>query len=468
MKRIAYECVIVGGGSAGLAAAWSAKEHGAASVLVIEREAYAGGVLPQCVHDGFGLHVFGENLTGPEYAERWIRRAQDAGADIALSATVLDVRHADGGDGFELDVLGRAFEGRAIIEAKAVVVATGCRERTRGSMQIPGMRPAGVMCAGTAQYMINVANQMPGRRAVVLGSGDIGLIMARRLTLEGAKVALVLGQEATGLLRNHIRCIEEFGIPIRYGWGVCEVLGRGRVEAVKVAPLLADGSFDLASAEEVSCDMLLVACGLIPEREVLAGLGRDCVTSDEDLPLGVFTCGNAKVPHDLVDQVTVEGVRAGHDAAAFAGGLDPCDAPYSPSTRVLAGLRIRDQKGALAGQASRIPGERRIVCTMCPNGCVMTARGERIEGFACARGQVFAEQELSCPVRLFTGTVRVEGGSRALVPVRTSCDVPRSRLFDVADAARAACADAPVRVRDVVLQNVAGTGADLIATANVF
>lgn len=459
-----FDVLVVGGGSAGLAAAVAAAESGAARVVVLEREDYLGGVLPQCVHDGFGLYLYGSSLTGPEYARRWELRARDAGVQVALATTVLSIAAPDEAEAglFAVDAVGMPLGGRVRLRARSVVCATGCRERTRGAMQIPGGRPAGVLTAGSAQYMVNVANQLPGDKAVILGSGDIGLIMARRMVLEGAEVRMVLGQEATGLLRNHIRCIEDFGIPIRYGWGLASVHGYGQLQGVTVAPMDARGALDMARREYVRCNVLLIACGLVPEREVLGGL-------DAAGTPGLFVCGNANVAHDLVDQVTQEGLRAGSAAARFALGAGrgvACDLPDDLAR--MERRAISEPKGRLSELRGELDaGFERIVCTVCPTGCVMAASREgEVRGNTCERGREYALRELACPTRLFTGTVRVDGAAAPLLPVRTDGSIPKSSLLDVARACRRLHAAAPVHAGDVVAADVAGTGAALVATAD--
>lgn len=450
---------VVGAGPAGLAAAVAAAEAGA-RVLVLEREEFVGGVLPQCVHDGFGLHVHGASLTGPEYAAEWEARARAVGAAVACGTTVLAVEGLAGG-GFWVDCVGLALGGHVRVEAGAVVGATGCRERTRGQLGIPGTRPAGVMTAGAAQYLMNVQNQLPGTKAVVLGSGDIGLIMARRLTLEGAQVRLVLGQQATGLLRNHVRCIEDFGIPLRYGWGLASVSGTGRLKGVTVAPMLPNGGLDLARREYVRCNLLLLACGLVPEREALAGA---------EGAAGLFVCGNARKPHDLADQVTQEGLAAGRAAAAFAlGARGAAVAEPSAETRRLLALKVAEQRGRVREAGALAPGERAVPCTLCPASCVVRVGPDgAVRGNGCARGAAYAAEELARPLRTFTGTVRLAGcPGRPLVPVRSAADVPRDALAAVARAARRVRAQAPVARGQVLCRDVAGTGVDLVACADV-
>lgn len=458
-----FDVAVVGGGSAGLAAAAAVAESGPYRTIILEREDYLGGVLPQCVHDGFGLYLHGESLTGPEYAQRWATRVRQHGVQVALATTVLSVERPTDDGPFSLEALGMALGGRVDIRARSVVCATGCRERTRGAMQIPGGRPAGVLTAGSAQYMVNVANQMPGDKVVILGSGDIGLIMARRMTLEGAEVRMVLGQEATGLLRNHIRCIQDFDIPLRYGWGLARIHGYGQLQGVTVAPFREDGSFDLDRKEYVRCNTLLLACGLIPEREVLTAGGIS-----GRVP-GLFLCGNANVPHDLVDQVTQEGICAGVAAVRYATCHSEGPFPTPPDDlKHMVNMAVNEPKGRMSETYAPLPpGAHRIVCTVCPSGCVMevTAKGE-VTGSGCPRGREYALREAVCPTRLFTGTVGVVGSRRVLVPVRTERPVPKDRLSAVARACRRLVIEAPVQVGDVLRENIAGTGVALVATGD--
>lgn len=317
--------LVVGGGPAGLAAAVAAKEAGCPRVVVLERDTEPGGILNQCIHNGFGLHYFKEELTGPEYAARFVRMAEEAGVEIETDTMVLDITS---------DRVVRAVspsEGYREYRADAVVLAMGCRERTRGAIGIPGTRPAGVFTAGCAQRYLNIEGQMVGRRVVILGSGDIGLIMARRMVLSGAEVlaCVELQPYSGGLQRNITQCLEDFGIPLYLSHTVTEIRGRRRVEQVVVSAVDEKRRPVPGSEMVFDCDTLLLSVGLIPENELSRGAGipLDPRTNgplvDESMQTGlpgVFACGNAVHVHDLVDFVTLESQKAGRAAAAYAMG----------------------------------------------------------------------------------------------------------------------------------------------------
>lgn len=317
-----YEIVIVGGGPAGLAAATAAKEHGAASILVLERDGELGGILNQCIHNGFGLHTFKEELTGPEYAARFIDRLFQAGITYKLNTMVMDIS-AD-----KVVTAINREDGMIEIHARAVILAMGCRERSRGALNIPGFRPAGVFSAGTAQRLVNIEGCLPGRKIVILGSGDIGLIMARRMALEGARVQVVaeLLPYSSGLKRNIVQCLDDFGIPLKLRHTVVNIHGKKRVEGVTIAQV--DERQKPISGSEIyyECDTLLLSCGLIPENELSKTLGvqlnpvtsgplvNECLETSVE---GIFACGNVLHVHDLVDFVSQEAAAAGTYAASY-------------------------------------------------------------------------------------------------------------------------------------------------------
>lgn len=317
-----YDIVIIGGGPAGLAAAVSAKQNGVDSILIIERDKELGGILNQCIHNGFGLHTFKEELTGPEYADRFIRQVDQLQIEYKLNTMVMDI-----GSDKRVTAMNRE-EGMFEIRAKAVILAMGCRERPRGALNIPGYRPAGIYSAGTAQRLVNMEGYMPGREVVILGSGDIGLIMARRMTLEGAKVKVVaeLMPYSGGLKRNIVQCLDDYGIPLKLSHTVVDIKGKERVEGVTLARVDEKGTPIEGTEEFYSCDTLLLSVGLIPENELSRGMGVEInpVTSgpkvNESLETnmdGVFACGNVLHVHDLVDYVSKEAAAAGRNAAVY-------------------------------------------------------------------------------------------------------------------------------------------------------
>lgn len=319
------ELVIIGGGPAGLAAAIEAKKNGIKDVLVLERDKHLGGILQQCIHNGFGLHVFGEQLTGPEYAERFIEELKGLNIEYYNDTMVLNIT----GDGVITAV--NPAEGLMNINARAVILSMGCRERTRGALNIPGTRPAGVFTAGAAQRFINIEGYMVGKKVAILGSGDIGLIMARRMTLEGAEVKGVfeLMPYSTGLKRNIVQCLDDFNIPLKFNHTVVRIHGRERLEGVTVAQVDENRKPIRNTEEFIECDTLLLSVGLIPENELSreAGVNIDRVTSgpvvDESMQTsikGVFACGNVVHVHDLVDFVTKESRLAGFGASKYIKG----------------------------------------------------------------------------------------------------------------------------------------------------
>lgn len=320
-----HDIVIIGAGPAGLGAAVEAYKRGVKDVLIIERDSHPGGILQQCIHNGFGLVEFKEELTGPEYAQRFIDKINEYGIKLMLNTMVLNISND------KVVKVVNSKDGVVDIKAKAVILAMGCRERPRGAISIPGTRPAGIYTAGTAQRYVNMEGYMPGKEIVILGSGDVGLIMARRFTLEGAKVKAVveLMPYSSGLTRNIVQCLDDFGIPLLLSHTVIEIHGKDRVEGVTIAEVDENRKPILSTTRFISCDTLILSVGLIPENELSksAGVKLDRLTngpivneSMETNVAGIFACGNVLQVHDLVDNVTRESYLAADSAVKYING----------------------------------------------------------------------------------------------------------------------------------------------------
>jgi len=464
------DLAIIGGGPAGLAAALSAYGEGVTDILILERDKELGGILNQCIHNGFGLHTFKEELTGPEYAARYIEMVQEKKIPSLLNTMVVDVQ---GGSPCVVMAMNKE-KGMFRIEAKAVILAMGCRERPRGAMNIPGTRPSGIYSAGTAQRYVNIEGRIPGREVVVLGSGDIGLIMARRMTLQGAKVKMVaeIMPYSGGLKRNIVQCLDDFGIPLKLSHTVTKIHGKERVEGVTVSKVDEKLAPIPGTEQFVKCDTLLLSCGLIPENELSqeAGAQMDEVTAGpvvngrlETTVPGIFACGNVLHVHDLVDNVSKESERAGAFAADYilhgAGDWGEAVRPKIPEKTKCALPEGRDV-------------ESQLICIGCPVGCLITVKKEEdgslsITGNTCKKGEAYAQSEMTAPVRSVTSMIRVEGGSGKVIPVKTAGEIPKGKIMQCMDEIRAAVVSAPIRVGDVLIRNVAGTLVPVVATANM-
>jgi len=368
-----HDIVIVGGGPAGMAAAVAAYDQGVTDVVILDREPRLGGILQQCIHNGFGLHKLGEELTGPEYAAVYEKKVAERGIKVYYEATVTAVSP-------DRVVTAQSREGILKFRAKAVILAMGCRERSRGALNTPGSRPAGVYSAGTAQKLMNIEGYMVGKRAVILGSGDIGLIMARRMSLEGAKVEAVceIMPYSGGLTRNIVQCLEDFDIPLYLSTTVAQIHGEGRLEGVTIAQVDEKRQVIEETKRYIPCDTLLLSVGLIPENELTraAGIPMDPVTGgalvDDSCMTGVpgiFACGNVLQVHDLVDYVSDESERAGIGAAAFVRGGEVAEKTAAtqagPGVRYVLPQQVRlaDRDVSLFMRVTQPFGKCRLVVT---------------------------------------------------------------------------------------------------------
>lgn len=443
------QLVIVGGGPGGMAAALSAYENGIRDITILEREHRLGGILNQCIHDGFGLVQFGAMISGPEYAARYARMLEDTSVKIETDTMVTDIAP-------DKTITAASRSGMKRYQPGAVVLATGCRERTRGAIAIPGPRPAGVFTAGVVQNLVNCRNIRVGERVVILGSGDIGLIMARRLTYEGVKVLAVIELQAEpgGLQRNVSQCLYDFGIPLYTKHTVTEIRGKERVEAVVMSAVDGSGVPVAGTEQVIVCDTLILSVGLIPENELAqkAGVSLDPRTNgmlvDEYFQTsveGIFACGNAKAVMDLADYVSEEGKLAGKNAARFLQGE-----PLERRTRTYANP-----------MAKGLPKEGGATCILCPNGCQLEWKDGGITGNCCPRGEDFARQEREAPRRSVTTVVMTESG--ILLPVRTDKPVPKEMVFAVIEFCKRQVVASEYHVGDIVFANILETGVDVVA-----
>ena len=465
---IRHDMVIIGGGPAGMAAAEAAYNAGVSDILILERDVRLGGILNQCIHNGFGLHTFKEELTGPEYAARYEKKIEDLHIPYELQTMVVDLGVDEDGD--KIVTCMNRDKGMYRIKTDALILAMGCRERARGSMNTPGFRGAGVFSAGTAQLYVNINGHMPGRSVVIVGSGDIGLIMARRMTLEGAKVKMVveIQDHSGGLKRNIIQCLRDFDIPLKLSHTVTGIQGKDRVEGVYVAKVDEGYNIIPGTEEYVECDTVLYSVGLIPENELTRKLGAkmnerlNAPETGQDLMLsikGVFACGNVLHVHDIVDHVSEEASNAGRNAAAY----------------VMKGSVGEDPGGYVDSEEKNVyrPGvdEDKLTCIMCPNGCSLTARlgddgSVSVSGNLCPRGVKYATEELTAPKRTVTTTVRLLGADCKTLPVKSADTIPREKVYDVIADLSKVVVDAPICVGDVILKDAAHTGVDIVSCAD--
>jgi len=450
-----------------MGAALAARKQGVKDILIIERDSRAGGILPQCIHSGFGLHRFKKELTGPEYALKFYKQAEKESIEFRFNTMVIDIKKDK-----TIIMMSRKY-GTEQIKAKAVILAMGCRERTRGAINIAGTRPAGVITAGTAQRFVNMEGYMPGKEVVILGSGDIGLIMARRMTLEGAKILAVceIMPQSGGLQRNISQCLNDFNIPLMLSHTVCEIHGKERVEGVTVAEVDKDFKPIDETKRFIKCDTLMLSVGLIPENELSEAAGvilaaNGGAETDEYMQTnveGVFACGNVVHVHDLVDFVTEESEEAGKNAAKYILG-EKIDGR---------GYKFR-QKSEENEKNEPAENERELTCIVCPIGCRLSMfldknrKLSEIKGNKCGRGKTYAIEEFTAPRRVLTSTVRVEiNGVKSWVPVKTSGTIPKELLMIVMSELKKTKMTKPFSSGETLIENLLGTGVDIVVTNDI-
>jgi len=504
------DVVIIGGGPAGMAVADRLYDLGIKDIILFEKESYLGGVLPQCIHDGFGLIKFAENLSGPEYSAIYTNRLKEKNIDVRLCSTVMEISCEKGpataGDfpvAFHTSVSciskndlsdgSDAPDGTIELITRAIVLASGCREKNRSNMYIPGTRPDGIFTAGTAQSFVNLHDLMPGKEAVILGSGDIGLIMARRLTLEGCKVKCVaeIDSVSGGLKRNIKQCLDDYGIPLLLNTTVTNIFGFPRVEAVEICNVKHDEvnkTFTILkdTARIISCDTLILSAGLLPENSLIQDLdyafsgevsgkvlGEPSCGSSSELSSelscgpsddfswkdGVFLCGNALFVHGLVDDVSQSGEKVAEDILEW---LQKGVSSSKYSLSMVDDTRAENMEFLRLKRLENIANadKNTITCILCPNSCEID---ENLKGGKCPKGAEYALEEMRAPKRILTSSIKIENED-ALVSVRTKTPIPKEMIPEAINKLRQMTVTPPIKCGDLICSDFMLHGIDLIAT----
>jgi thioredoxin reductase/CxxC motif-containing protein len=495
------DAIIIGGGPAGMAMALALKEQGIEKILIVERDNHLGGVLNQCIHDGFGLIRLEKNLTGPEYRDVFYNRIIDNNIDFIASAVATKVASFEN----EIQVTIAKRSGVENLVTRALIIATGARERARGSILVPGTRPSGILTAGMVQNMVNVGNKLPGKQVVILGSGDIGLLMARRLTLEGIKVVCVVEKESrpNGLPRNIKQCIEDFEIPMMLSSTVTKILGDSRLSGVEVSKLDSKGLVIENSTKLITCDTLIISVGLIPENEVALTAGVDVDKGYEPITDkngrtnidGIFVTGNARYIHDLVDQVSASAEAQALEVAYYLKNenlnLNISKKRPNLSSKIVSEIdaqarinehNIQKEKRIKSREMNNRyefkKDENSLVCILCPNSCVINYSPEtdmakvekgikyKITGGMCSKGEDYVLSELVSPLRVLTSSIKVIGSDKELVSVRTTSGIPKETLMQAMDIIKNIKLEKAVNQGEIILKDFIIEGVNLIASSN--
>lgn len=449
---INVKCVVIGGGAAGMAAALGAKQQGLDDILILEYRKELGGVLNQCIHNGFGLHYFNRDMTGPEYSEAFAKKISEENIPYDLNCTVLEVNK------YKVITATAPNKGVFKIKAEAIIIATGAREKSLNSLILESSRPSGMYSAGTVQEMMNRKGVCPGSKAVIVGSGDIGLIMARRMALNGVDVKAVLeiASKPSGFARNIQQCLKDFSIPIYMNTTIIKILGKESVEKVVVANVDENLEPIPHTEREVDCDIIVSSIGLVPDIEILVdGIGE-----------GIFLCGNALRIQGLVDHVTLGGLEAGKLAAEYIiGGSVHTKDSLADCCK---DSELVDEINSIEEDGQAITA---VTCILCPKGCFVQGTFDtaqiKVWGNKCNKGHEFFLEEIREKKRTFTGSVRLNDEIEIMLPVRSDRPIPQSNFIPLTQALKKYKINPPISMGDIVISNPFGMEVNIKASRSV-